>query len=45
MGGTPAETMRRLGHSTVSASMAYQQAVDERDHHIAEELSKLAERH
>jgi integrase len=42
VGGTPAETMRRLGHSTVSASMAYQQAVDERDVVIAKKLSKVA---
>ena len=42
VGGTPAETMRRLGHSTVSASMAYQSAVDSRDVEIAEALSKLA---
>jgi integrase len=41
VGGTVRETMNRLGHSTVRASMAYQQAVDERDHHIAEQLSKL----
>jgi integrase len=42
VGGTVAETMRRLGHSTVSASMSYQSAVDERDHQIAAALSKLA---
>jgi len=42
VGGTTAETMRRLGHSTVSASMAYQSAVDSRDVEIAEALSKLA---
>jgi integrase len=42
VGGTTAETMRRLGHSTVSASMAYQSAVDQRDHDIAAALSKLA---
>jgi integrase len=42
VGGTVAETMRRLGHSTVKASMVYQAAVDERDVVIAEKLSKLA---
>jgi integrase len=42
VGGTVAETMRRLGHSTVKASMVYQAAVDERDVEIAEKLSKLA---
>lgn len=43
VGGTVAETMRRLGHSTVSASMAYQAAVDQRDVEIAAALSRLAE--
>jgi integrase len=42
VGGTLAETMRRLGHSTVSASMTYQAALDQRDVEIAEKLSKLA---
>jgi integrase len=42
VGGTVAETMRRLGHSTVSASMTYQAALDQRDVEIAEKLSKLA---
>jgi integrase len=42
VGGTLAENMRRLGHSTVSASMTYQAAVDQRDHEIAAALSKLA---
>jgi integrase len=42
VGGTVATTMRRLGHSTVSASMAYQAAVGQRDHDIAAALSKLA---
>lgn len=42
VGGTVAETMRRLGHSTVSASMTYQAALDARDVEIAEKLSKLA---
>jgi hypothetical protein len=41
-GATLAEQMRRLGHSTVKASMAYQAAVDERDVAIAAQLSKLA---
>lgn len=36
------ETMDRLGHSTVKASLIYQQAVDGRDHEIAAALSKLA---
>lgn len=43
VGGTVAESMRRLGHSTVTASMAYQAAIDERDYEIADRLSKLAE--
>jgi integrase len=43
VGGTTAKTMRRLGHSTVSASMVYQSAVDSRDQAIAEALSRLAE--
>ena len=43
VGGTVAETMRRLGHSTVGASMTYQAAVDQRDVEIAERLSRLAE--
>jgi len=42
VGGTVRETMNRLGHSTVSASMTYQAAVDQRDHEIAAALSKLA---
>jgi integrase len=42
VGGTIAETMRRLGHSTYKASMTYQAAVDQRDHEIAAALSKLA---
>jgi integrase len=42
VGGTVAETMARLGHSTSKASMAYQAAVDERQAVIAEALSKLA---
>lgn len=36
------ETMDRLGHSTVKASLIYQQAVDGRDHEVAAALSKLA---
>jgi integrase len=42
VGGTLAETMRRLGHSTVSASMTYQAALDQRDVKIAAALSELA---
>lgn len=37
-----AETMGRLGHSTVRASMIYQQAVSGRDAAVAEALSGLA---
>ncbi|WP_204806739.1 tyrosine-type recombinase/integrase [Mycobacterium riyadhense] len=36
------ETMDRLGHSTVKASLIYQKAVDGRDHEVAAALSKLA---
>jgi integrase len=43
VGGTMAETMRRLGHSTVSSAMAYQAATDPRDVEIATALSRLAE--
>ena len=42
VGGTVAETMNRLGHSTVAASMVYQHAVDQRDREIAAALSRLA---
>jgi integrase len=41
--GTLVETMDRLGHTTVRASLAYQQMVSGRDVEIAEALSKLAE--
>jgi integrase len=41
--GNLAETMARLGHSTVSASLLYQQAVSGRDAAVAEALSKLAD--
>jgi len=37
------ETMGRLGHSTVAASLLYQQRVSGRDVEIAEALSRLAE--
>jgi integrase len=37
------ETMGRLGHSTVAASLLYQQQVSGRDVEIAEALSRLAE--
>jgi integrase len=37
------ETMGRLGHSTVAASLFYQQQVSGRDVEIAEALSSLAE--
>jgi integrase len=40
--GNLRETMDRLGHSTVAASMAYQGRVNGRDVEIAEALSKLA---
>ncbi|MGV0795957.1 site-specific integrase [Mycolicibacterium elephantis] len=36
------ETMDRLGHSTVKASLIYQQSVDGRDAEVAAALSKLA---
>ncbi|MBX9642084.1 MAG: tyrosine-type recombinase/integrase, partial [Mycobacteriaceae bacterium] len=41
--GNLAETMGRLGHSTVKASLIYQGIVSGRDAEIAEALSKLAE--
>ena len=41
--GNLVESMARLGHSTVSASLLYQQRVSGRDAEIAEALSKLAE--
>jgi len=43
VGGTTAEVMARLGHSTVKAAMGYQASGLERDRQIAERLSKLAE--
>ena len=41
--GNLVETMGRLGHSTVKASLAYQQIVLGRDAAVAEALSQLAE--
>jgi integrase len=41
--GNLVETMSRLGHSTVKASLIYQQIVSGRDVAVAEALSKLAE--
>jgi integrase len=41
--GNLVETMGRLGHSTVGASLRYQQIVSGRDAAVAEALSKLAE--
>jgi integrase len=41
--GNLRETMDRLGHSTVGASLNYQQMVSGRDVAVAEALSKLAE--
>lgn len=38
VGATPRETMSRLGHSTVDASMRYQHAVDKRDQDVADAL-------
>ena len=43
VGASPAETMRRIGHSTYKAAMLYQAAVDGRDAEIADALSRLAE--
>ncbi|MCF6387291.1 site-specific integrase [Mycobacterium sp. MBM] len=40
--GNLVETMGRLGHSTVKASLTYQQIVSGRDHEIAAALSSLA---
>lgn len=40
--GTLRESMTRLGHSTVSASLMYQGMVNGRDVEIAEALSRLA---
>jgi integrase len=41
--GNLVETMDRLGHSTVKASLIYQQMVSGRDAAVAEALSKLAD--
>ncbi len=41
-GGTLAELMNRLGHSTVSAALVYQHVADNRDAQIAAALSKIA---
>jgi integrase len=41
--GSLVETMGRLGHSTVKASLIYQQIVSGRDAAVAEALSQLAE--
>ena len=43
VGGSLADTMGRLGHSTHGASLIYQHAVSGRDAEIAEALSRLAE--
>lgn len=40
--GNLVETMGRLGHSTVKASLIYQAIVTGRDHEVAEALSELA---
>lgn len=40
--GNLVETMGRLGHSTVKASLTYQAVVTGRDHEVADALSKLA---
>jgi integrase len=42
-GASLAELMARLGHSTAGAAMRYQHAAQDRDHVIAEALSKMAE--
>lgn len=41
-GATLAELMRRLGHSTVSAALAYQHAAQGSDKRIAARLSEIA---
>ena len=43
VGGSLADSMARLGHSTHGASLIYQHAVTGRDAEIAEALSRLAE--
>lgn len=40
--GTLRDTMNHLGHTTVTASLIYQQQVKGRDHEIARQLSELA---
>ena len=40
--GNLVETMNRLGHSTVKASLTYQAMVSGRDREVAEALSMLA---
>lgn len=40
--GNLVESMRRLGHSTVKASLIYQERVNGRDAEIAAALSELA---
>ncbi|CQD10677.1 phage integrase family protein [Mycobacterium europaeum] len=40
--GNVVETMQRLGHTTIKASLIYQQVVSGRDREIAEQLSALA---
>jgi integrase len=40
--GNPVKTMARLGHSTVKASLTYQQMVNGRDVEVAGALSALA---
>jgi len=40
--GNLVETMDRLGHTTVTASMRYQQIVNGRDAAVAQALSDLA---
>jgi len=42
-GATLAELMARLGHSTAGAAMRYQHAAQDRDHAIAEALSRMVE--
>lgn len=41
--GNLVETMGRLGHSTVKASLSYQAIVTGRDHEVADALSRLAQ--
>src|SRR3954451_12077384 len=44
VGATPAEVMRRAGHSSAAAAIRYQHAADKRDKEIAARLSSLARR-